>query len=61
MKNNDRVVIQKIGECVALLGGQSDILGTINSWKDTLENDEVVADLQLWIEATRSELELHPA
>jgi len=33
IKNTDRIVIQKIAQCIMELGGESDIAGTVASWK----------------------------
>lgn len=60
---SDRIIIQKISEVVASLGGKSDILSVISSWKDSLDNDQVLQELNSWLEAETedSRNRLHPA
>lgn len=43
-------------KCVACLGGKSDILGTIGSWKDTLPDEDVLASLKSWLEVNLKEV-----
>ena len=45
----DREIINTIVKCVASLGGQSDILGSIGSWKDSLPDEDVLTSLQDWL------------
>lgn len=51
----DREIIDQIYQAFELLGAQSDLLGTIGSWKDSLPDYEVLAGLKAWNEATRAE------
>jgi hypothetical protein len=48
----DVLIKDRLYECIEILGGMSDILGSIGSWKDTLSDQEVLACLDLWIEST---------
>jgi hypothetical protein len=48
---------QKVSLCIFLLGGQSDLLGSISSWRSTLPDDEVLQGLDAWIEDKLNEQE----
>lgn len=60
MNNNfkpiDFLIVSEINKSLALLGGKSDILGTVASWKDTLTDDEVLSHLKNWNEWKVSDL-----
>lgn len=58
MKTNDREVIQKIAECISELGGEADIIAPVASWKDSLDNDEVLNHLDIWLKETVEEKKL---
>ena len=49
----DQQIKNLLNECVAELGGLSDILSTIGSWKDTLSDEDVLGALQVWLDATQ--------
>lgn len=49
----DQKIKHLLYDCVAELGGQSDILGTIGSWKETISDEQVLGALQVWLEATQ--------
>jgi hypothetical protein len=53
--NPDRVFANKISLCLHLLGGESDIISSVSSWKDSLSDAEVFRCIDLWIEGTLSE------
>ena len=44
----DQVVKNLLYECIAHLGGLSDILGTIGSWKETISDTQAASSLQCW-------------
>jgi hypothetical protein len=44
------VFARKMYLCVQLLGGQSDILSTIGSWRDSLSDKDVFESLDSWID-----------
>jgi hypothetical protein len=44
------VFARKMYLCVQLLGGQSDILSTIGSWRDSLSDEDVFEALDSWID-----------
>lgn len=52
----DYEIIDEISRSISLLGGQSDILGTIGSWKDTLSDEDVLSCLKSWNKAKKAEL-----
>jgi hypothetical protein len=52
----DRQIVLELYRAVVLLGGQSDLLGVIGSWKDSLPNDDVLAGLKAWNAAERDGL-----
>lgn len=46
----DRIYI-----CISLLGGQSDLLSIIGSWRDTLSDESIIEGLDNWIIETKVE------
>lgn len=46
----DSLIISKINTCIAILGGESDLLSIVSSFKSTLTNKEVFESLNCWIE-----------
>ena len=44
----ERRIIQELYRTVVLLGGESDLLGLIGSWGDSLPDEDVLAGLQAW-------------
>lgn len=54
-EDNEKSFARKMYLCVELLGGQSDILSTIGSWRDTLSDEDVLGALDVWIDATIDE------
>ena len=46
---------RKMYLCVQLLGGQSDILATIGSWRTDVSDEETFGLLDCWIDATIEE------
>lgn len=48
-------IIEQINVAISLLGGKSDILGTIASWGDTIDDNEVLESLKCWNESTAKE------
>ena len=50
----DQVVKNLLYECIAHLGGLSDILGTIGSWKETISDTQAASSLQCWLDVRKS-------
>lgn len=53
----DGVIMAKICTCVYILGGDMELLAAIGSYKHSLSNYDVNADLDLWIEGALKERE----
>lgn len=51
----DRPIVHEIYRALVLLGAGNDLLGTVNSWKDSLPDEDVLANLQAWNAATLAE------
>lgn len=49
------VFARKMYLCVQLLGGRSDILATIGSWRTDVSDEETFSLLDLWLDATIKE------
>ena len=49
-------VVSEIYRALVLLGAQSDLLGTIGSWGDSLPEQEVLANLRAWNDLAYSEI-----
>ena len=49
------IFARKIYLCVQLLGGQSDLLSTIGSWRQTMPDKDVFDGLDLWIKSKLKE------
>lgn len=56
--DTDTKIKNLIYDCVAELGGLSDILSTISSWKETISDEEVLGGLNSWIDDSKSN---HPS
>ncbi len=59
MKNfteTDYLIKEEIYKTFALLGGKSDLLSSIGSWKDTIDDEHVLSCLRLWNEWKINEL-----
>lgn len=48
-KTKEREVIELISKCIQILGGQSDILSSINSWRAEMSDDDTIAGLSAYI------------
>jgi hypothetical protein len=46
---------QKLCLCLHLLGAESDLISSVSSWKDTMDDEQVLHSLDLWIDATLNE------
>jgi hypothetical protein len=53
--NIDQQFAHKIGLCFYLLGAESDIISTVNSWRDTLSDTDVLGSIDAWLIATLDE------
>jgi hypothetical protein len=51
-----REIIAEICRALLLLGAESDLLGTVGSWGDSLPESVVLDDLRSWNEETTKEL-----
>lgn len=49
----DQQVKNLLYKCIDQLGGESDILGTIGSWKETISDSQVASSLQCWLDVQR--------
>lgn len=56
LEKSDYDIMHEIYRAVALLGGKSDILALIGSWRDCLGNEDVLAGLREWNKFTAEEL-----
>lgn len=52
----DRRIVREVYRTAVLLGAGSDLLTVIGSWGDSLPDDEVLAGLAAWNEATAAEV-----
>lgn len=53
--NVDREIMDEIYRALVLLGAESDLLGVIGSWRESLPNEDVLAEIRAWNEATLRE------
>lgn len=44
----NRKIVLELYRSLVLLGAESDLLGTVGSWGDTLPDEDVLAGLQQW-------------
>jgi hypothetical protein len=51
----NREIVRELYRSLVLLGADNDLLGTVGSWGDSLPDEDVLANLQGWNEATLSE------
>ena len=49
-------VVSEIYRALVLLGAQSDLLGAVGSWGDSLPEEEVLAHLRAWNDLAYSEI-----
>ena len=49
-------IVGELCKSISLLGGKSDLIGTISSWGDTLSESEVLALIKDWNDFTANEL-----
>jgi hypothetical protein len=54
--NVNREIVGELYRSLVLLGAESDLLGTVGSWGDSLPDEDVLANLQGWNEATLKEI-----
>lgn len=52
---NELKFAKKMYVCAQLLGAQSDLLSTISSWRQEIDDEETFASLDAWIDATVTE------
>ncbi len=48
-------IVSEVYRALVLMGANSDLLGTIGSWGDSLPDADVLANLKAWNEATLQE------
>lgn len=53
---NDKRIVKCLYYCIAALGGQSDILGVIGSWGDSLPDEDVLLMLEDWLNEQLSQI-----
>jgi hypothetical protein len=51
----NRDVVNELYRTLVLLGADNDLLGTVGSWGNSLPDEDVLANLQGWNEATLTE------
>jgi hypothetical protein len=56
IQSPNRVIVGELYRALVLLGAESDLLGTVGSWGDSLPEEDVLANLKGWNEATVREL-----
>jgi hypothetical protein len=56
IQSPNREIVSELYRSLVLLGAESDLLGTVGSWGDSLPEEDVVANLRGWNEATVKEL-----
>lgn len=49
-------IVNEIYRALVLLGAESDLLGAVGSWRDSLSDSDVLSGLQAWNEATFNQL-----
>lgn len=47
-----RDIVAEIYRALVLLGAENDLLGTIGSWGESLPDEDVLANLRAWNDAT---------
>lgn len=52
----NREIVNEVYRALVLLGADSDLLGTIGSWGDSLPESDVLANLKGWNHATQKEI-----
>lgn len=52
MNETQHKIVGEIYKAFELLGAESDLLGTVGSWGDCLPDEDVLANLRTWNEAT---------
>lgn len=52
---NERAFINKVSLCLSLLGAEADLISSVSSWKDTMEDEDILNSIDMWIEATIDE------
>ena len=53
--SNEQIFAKKIYLCAHLLGAKSDLLSTIGSWRNELDDNQIFDCLDAWIDATVKE------
>lgn len=56
MQNRTAEIAAELYHSLALLGARSDLLSVVGSWGDSLSDDQVLATIRAWNEATADEL-----
>ena len=52
----NREVVGELYRTLVLLGAESDLLGTVGSWGDSLPDEDVLANLRQWNQATLQQI-----
>ena len=53
----DKVIISELHRALILLGADSTLLGTVNSWKTSLPDDMVLSGIRHWNEISAEKLQ----
>jgi hypothetical protein len=48
MTGHEREIIGELYRAFVLLGAESDLLGTVGSWRDSLPDQDVLSGLKAW-------------
>ena len=56
MQSPHREIVVELYRTLVLLGAQSDLLGTVGSWGDSLSDEAVLSGLRDWNKTTFQEL-----
>lgn len=52
----NREIVQELYKSLVLLGADNGLLGTVGSWGDSLSDEDVLANLRAWNNATALEI-----
>jgi hypothetical protein len=63
MQNNqpNQEIVQELYRTLILLGAESDVLGAVGSWGNSLPDEDVLASLRAWNLATQNKLDRRTA
>lgn len=56
MSISEKKVVSEMLKSLILLGAKSDLIGTVASWKDTLNDEEAESLIRIWNEETKEDI-----